>query len=479
MDEIRDEFYTFDTENAISEARLCKHCKFRPCTKACPLNVNIAKILNLIVNYKLKDAYDLLMDRNVLAYYTSFYCKERPYCTLMCNSNYRDSFFGKIKTDPIDIPLIERFLMNYIRDNGDQILMNRERSKKQVAMIGSNAAIIACAFYLIYNGFNVTIFEKEGQIGSDLRTGLSNIKLANEIVDEYEKTLLDFGTVIQKNINLDNEFNINKIRKEYDYVVLSSKFDSQQTINIAGETRCFANPLNDVMHLIMYAKDFIKLSNREDYFKSDDEVIVIGNSLVSFDAARIANKFVDKINLVFVNDEKNSCISNDDIIKSKLKNIQIFYNQKPVRVNIVNGKIEVTFVRTKNVKDSKLGNYVEDIFDSEFTKVCNHLIIDKDTVNTINSQLSKLSGITFDRSSTVITDEKGVASSDGTIYACGELAGKDTNILSLIKDGTDIAKSIISESGGDIQEYKDEINDIIRRQNANIFNEKGMGDLNE
>lgn len=471
MSELRDEFYKFDMSGATKEAERCAKCRLPKCTKACPLNLNVQKILDLIANYKMNEAYKELINRNVLAEYTSVLCKERPLCTLNCASNFEKQGFFNIsrKTIPIDIPLIEDFLINFVKDNGDQILINREKSKKSVAIVGSNATGLSCALHLIFNGFRVYIYENDNVIGEDLRTGLYDVKKANEIVDNYEKVLTDFGAVIEKEKILGIDFDLGILRREHNYLVLTSTFETSNNLHIQGETQCMKHPVNDVLHLVMYANDFIKMPNREDYFKQEDKVIVIGSSTLGFDTARIVNKFTDEVDLCFETSEKYVNIRKDELDKSKLREIKIEYNIKPIKIKLVDRKVEVTFIRTRNIKDGSMRSKLEEIFDSEYTVLCDHIIIDSTIGYSLNEQMQKLTGITYDKNFKIVVDEKNSATSDNSVYVGGELIGEQKDILHSIKEGMNIAKTIIQESGGDVQEYKDQINNIIREQNAQLF----------
>ncbi|MCQ2976706.1 MAG: FAD-dependent oxidoreductase [archaeon] len=469
MNDYNIDYGSLDMSSAITEAERCKACRLPLCTKACPLNVNVKKILAHVKNCDYNAAYNELVSKNALPEYTAYLCTERPLCIANCAiRTTKEGFIIKTSSKGrIDIPGIEKFIISYVRQTNSDDFLIRSKSKKRVAIIGSNSAAISCAIILSMNGFNISIYEKDNLIAQDLRLGLLNYKIANQIVEQYEEDLVTHGVQIYKNQSINADFDLLKLRRDYDYLVLTSNFEKTDALNIQGETKSYTLPINDVLRLVMYTKDFVKLTNRNEYFKTDDNVIIIGSSSVSLDTARIVHKFVKNVNLTFVNSNKNVGVRNDELEKNQLKSINIRYNIKPIKIEIIDRKVRVTFRKTKNVVDEKNRPILEDIFDSEWSETCDHLIIDSITSSSLNDQITKLPGISFNKDLTVVVDEKYVASNDGSVYCCGELIGSINSILDSIREGMKIAKSIIAEAGGDLQDYKDELNEILRKQNAN------------
>ncbi len=97
------------------------------------------------------------------------------------------------------------------------------RTGKKVAIVGSGPAGLACADQLNQAGHSVTVFEREDRIGGLLMYGIPNMKLDKELVVQRRVNLLaaegiEFKTGI--NIGKDSEWTVEKLRKDFDSIVL-------------------------------------------------------------------------------------------------------------------------------------------------------------------------------------------------------------------------------------------------------------------
>ena len=50
------------------------------------------------------------------------------------------------------------------------MVMDSRNNEKKIAIVGAGIAGLECAKILIKNGFNVTVFDKESEIGGRMRT---------------------------------------------------------------------------------------------------------------------------------------------------------------------------------------------------------------------------------------------------------------------------------------------------------------------
>lgn len=447
-------FSVTDIASALDEIDKCKYCKDAKCTNICPFKVDIKKILELIQKGKYEDALSELLSKNIMPEYTSYICDERPLCVAKCmevNSKKHIFDFNSSNTY-VNFPELERFILTHVRDTMNNKTFEVDKVNKKVAIIGSNAIGLSCAYLLALKGYDVTIIEKDILLAQDMRLGLINANKANEIVDRYEEDLKALGVTILTNQAINVDFDLSKLKREYNYLVLTSNFEVASTINIPGETKAFSSPINDVLHLVSYTKDFVKLTNRNEYFKEDDKVIVIGASNLALDTARIVHKFCDNVTLSFMNNSKNIGVSNDELEKNELKNLNVQFNARPIKISIVNREVQVTYRKTKNVLDEHMRKELEDVFDTEWTETCDHLIIDSDVASSINDQIAKLSGIQLNKDQTVKVDENNIATNDGSVYCAGELTGEIESTLFNIRRGMNIANSIIKDSMGEAQE---------------------------
>ena len=80
------------------------------------------------------------------------------------------------------IPDIERAVSQYVLDHGFKPGIRRARVPAKAAVIGAGPAGLACADYLARRGVNVTVYDKEREIGGLLSYGIPPFKLSRDVV---------------------------------------------------------------------------------------------------------------------------------------------------------------------------------------------------------------------------------------------------------------------------------------------------------
>jgi len=151
-----------------------------------------------------------------------------------------------------------------------------KRTGKNVAVIGSGPAGLACADQLNKEGHQVTVYEKEDAIGGLLRYGIPDFKLNKEVVDRRIHLLveegIDFQTGMEAGVNLD----IEELVAHYDAVCIAIGAEDPRDLPVEGRE----------LEGIHFAMDFLRQQNKinkgqdipYDYLinAKDKNVVVLG-----------------------------------------------------------------------------------------------------------------------------------------------------------------------------------------------------------
>ena len=98
-----------------------------------------------------------------------------------------------------------------------------QRTDRNIAIVGSGPAGLACADQLNQAGHNVTVFEREDRIGGLLMYGIPNMKLAKqEVVQRRVNLMIAEGITFKTGIAVghDQTWTAARLRGEFDAVVL-------------------------------------------------------------------------------------------------------------------------------------------------------------------------------------------------------------------------------------------------------------------
>ena len=149
-------------------------CGIPFCHEGCPVNNIIPDWNNLVYRDQWRNALTVLHSTNNFPEFTGRICPAP--CEAACTLNIDDN--------PVTIKTIECAIVDRGWDEGWIVpLAPARKSGKQVAVVGSGPAGMACAQQLARAGHAVTLFEKNDRIGGLLRYGIPDFKMEKHLID--------------------------------------------------------------------------------------------------------------------------------------------------------------------------------------------------------------------------------------------------------------------------------------------------------
>ena len=162
-----------DEEAKIQGAR-CMDCGTPFCISGCPINNIIPDWNDLVWKQDWKRAIETLHSTNNFPEFTG----------RVCPAPCEEACVLRINADPVGIKSIEHAIIDKGWESGwvgPQPALHR--SGKQVAVVGSGPAGLACAQQLARAGHDVVVFEKNDRIGGLLRYGIPDFKMEKGLID--------------------------------------------------------------------------------------------------------------------------------------------------------------------------------------------------------------------------------------------------------------------------------------------------------
>ena len=131
----------------------CVHGSKPPCTCSCPVNLDIRSFMKKVKSGNFNTAYRLLADTVLFPAIISKLCEGK--CTTGCPKN-------------LDLSRIEQAcIRNAARRDPNNYAIPKKTAS--IAIIGAGLCGLACALKLAARRYDVTVFERAGQIGGSLR----------------------------------------------------------------------------------------------------------------------------------------------------------------------------------------------------------------------------------------------------------------------------------------------------------------------
>ncbi len=276
-------------EEVIDECKRCFQCfsnqdpsiKPPPCMKSCPTHCNSREIIKNILENNIEEALKIIYEHYPFPRSVERVCP--GYCQLYCTA-------GK-KGDPIQIPLIKRFIVDNFKPPQDFQKCIKSNGKK-IAIMGSGALGLTAATYLRKYGFEVTVFEKLNVIGGALIAEIPEFRLPKSILNEEIENIKKLGVKFNLNSELYEKNSIEYLfNAGFDAIVLGIGAYQSKWMRISGEN----SPI------ILQALEFLQKFNLNKKIPDlmNKIVLVIGGGSTATDAARVAKRLGAKVSILY------------------------------------------------------------------------------------------------------------------------------------------------------------------------------------
>lgn len=231
------------------------HSMLAPCESGCPLGIPTQKRINLIRNDKLQEAIELVLD------YT-------PFPASVCGNVCPNLCMEECNRELVDerIKVHELGLLSK-----DVKITDRKITKKEkIAVIGSGAAGLSCAWQLNKLGYDVEIFEQDSKIGGKLSQVIPDDRLNKDILDTEINRIKDAGIKITLNKKI-TKADFEKMTENFDATVIAIGAHVPVVIPFEGHEK------------LVKGLDFLKKINNDEKVSIGEKVVIIGAGNAAMD----------------------------------------------------------------------------------------------------------------------------------------------------------------------------------------------------
>jgi NADPH-dependent glutamate synthase beta subunit-like oxidoreductase/Pyruvate/2-oxoacid:ferredoxin oxidoreductase delta subunit len=198
--------------------------KTAPCSAACPLGQDVARIEMLTSWGLLKDAWQTILNENPFPAICGRVCFHP--CESACNRAHMD--------EPIAIHHLERFLGDTAISEGREAHFNiKPANGKKVAIAGAGPAGLAAAYFLTRLGYGCEVFEARSEPGGLLRWGIPAYRLPPDILNREISRIKALGVTIHCETPVTEDL-LGKIRSEYNALFVACGYERSITLKIQG-----------------------------------------------------------------------------------------------------------------------------------------------------------------------------------------------------------------------------------------------------
>ncbi len=431
-------------ENLKNQGERCMDCGVPTCIGGCPIGNIIPDWNDLVYRNNWKTALEELHATNNFPEFTGYTCPAP--CEDACVLKYND--------DPVSIKSIERAIVDKGWEEG---WIKPEppgtRTEYKVAIVGSGPAGLAAAQQLNRVGHNITVYEKDDEIGGLMTYGIPEFKFSKKKVKRRIDQLKKEGINFEKNTEIGNDVSSNILIDEYDASCIAIGSQKHVIPPIEGIEK-------DGIHLAM---DYLTQENKrqlgnkigsETISAKDNDVVVLGGGDTGSDCVATAHRQgANQVVQIEINIKPPNERPNDNPWPEQPQKYKKTYAQRE------GGKEEYA-IDTKEFLDKNQDGHVDSLladrvewkYDEEGNRIDKKVLVNDieisadlvliavgfsgpeiDPFNELGLETSELG--------TIKTDEKMMTNVDG-VFAAGDANKGPSLVVWAIGEGRDVAKNI-------------------------------------
>ena len=427
----------YTQEQAIDEANRCLNCKNMPCVKGCPVQINIPGFIAKIKENDMEGAYQVLSMQTSLPAVCGRVCPQETQCESKCVRG--------IKTEPVGIGRLERYVADYHNAHCDQKPVPAEPNGHRVAVIGAGPAGLTCAGDLAKRGYEVTVFEALHVAGGVLVYGIPEFRLPKSIVAKEIENLKALGVKVLTNMVIGKVLSIDELFEDgFEAVFIGTGAGLPRFMNIPGENYNGVYSANEFLTRTNLMKAYDK-EHSDTPIQNAKKVAVVGGGNVAMDAARCAKRLgAEEVYIVYRRSEEEMPARKEEVEQAKEEGIIFKTLNNPVEIL----GDDNDFVNGMKCIEMELGSPDESGRRRPVPKEGSEYILDVDcvimSIGTSPNPLirSTTKGLQTNSHGCILTqDETGLTSREG-VYAGGDAVTGAATVILAMGAGKNAAQAI-------------------------------------
>ncbi|HKE99388.1 MAG TPA: glutamate synthase subunit beta [Actinomycetes bacterium] len=208
-----------------TQASRCMDCGVPFCSPGCPLHNLIPDWNDLVYRDRWREAIDRLHATNNFPEFTG----------TLCPAPCEDACVLAINDQAVTIKEIERSIVERAFDEGwVRARPPERRSGRRVAVVGSGPAGLAAAQQLNRAGHQVTVFERDDEIGGLLTYGIPDFKIEKWMVRRRVALLAEEGVELRTGVHVGEDLAVEELRAGFDAVLLAVGALAGRDLDVPG-----------------------------------------------------------------------------------------------------------------------------------------------------------------------------------------------------------------------------------------------------
>jgi NADPH-dependent glutamate synthase beta subunit-like oxidoreductase/ferredoxin len=320
-----------------------------PCHQACPVNGDIAEWIGLARERDFRGAWEVLTRHNPFPAVAGRIC-HHP-CEAACNRGDYDESLAICK--------LERAIGDMAIEQGWRFDYPAVEHPRKVAIVGGGPSGLSAAFQLRRQGWGVTIYESQAQLGGLMRYGIPSYRLSREVLDCEITRIVGLGVQVRCEQAISSAADFQRLRETHDAVYLAIG---------AGRPKRLPQ-LPEGAPWWMHGAEYLAQANTGTPPALGRRLLVIGGGSAALDVARSARRAGHEVTLLALEQAQQMPAQREEVAEALEEGIALVDGAMLTGVAPRNGEgLALTCVRVQLEFGAVRGQFkVRPVAGSEFT----------------------------------------------------------------------------------------------------------------
>jgi putative selenate reductase len=295
-------------------------CIAAPCMATCPVSQDIPGYMYYTARGDYARAHQVILQTNPFPNIQGMVCDHL--CETKCTRINYD--------DPLLIREIKRFIAQ--KNEGGTELKPAPSNGIKVAIIGAGPSGLACAHFLVLDGFDIQVFESKDFAGGWASDAIPTFRLDDASIRKDIDAILALGVNIHYQAQIDRQ-QFEQLRAEFDYVYIAVGAQEGTELGVPGED---AEGIFDQLR-------FLSAVRRGEYPDLGKKVAVIGGGNSAMDAARTAKRLVGEegeVSVVYRRTRKEMPAAHEEIQAMIDEGVKLIELTAPECMLVEDGRVQ-------------------------------------------------------------------------------------------------------------------------------------------
>jgi formate dehydrogenase beta subunit len=295
-----------------------------PCMDKCPAHIDIPAYIEEIKEYRFDAALDVIRRNMPIPAVCGRVCPHP--CETACRRALVD--------DPISIMVLKRVPSDHEwLHHKEPPMIPKPRKDKKICVVGAGPAGVSCAYYLLLEGYQVTILDMLSEPGGTVAVGIPDYRMPRHLLRRDIEIITDLGGEIKYNTKLGRDVSLKQLKEEYDSVFLGTGAFKSKPMGVEGEDAGYDGFSTGGIH-------YLRAVALGQPIETGKRVIVVGGGNTAIDCVRVAlREGAEDSILVYRRTRKEMPAESYEVDDAEEEGVKFEFLRNPTRLIAENGKV--------------------------------------------------------------------------------------------------------------------------------------------